>query len=112
MKGVLWMKNVSMVAGLLGMLVSLAAQFYGINDDDYHFGNIWFIGVLGGIIGILSTFFIDIYDKKAVVLIIISLLLGFSGIGFLYSASAFLQFTILIYIAYKHFRAKGDHTNE
>ncbi|WP_044747402.1 hypothetical protein [Bacillus alveayuensis] len=107
------MKNLSMIAGLLGIFVSLAAQLFAINDDDYHFGNIWFVGVLGGIIGTLSAFSININNKKAAVLIIISLLLGFAGIGSLYSVSAFLQFITLIYLAYKHFHAKGDYnTNE
>ncbi|BBW98464.1 hypothetical protein ACPVTF_02270 [Geobacillus icigianus] len=102
------MKNLSMIAGLLGIFVSLAAQLLAINDDDYHFGNIWFIGVLGGIIGTWAAFSININNKKATVLLIISLLLGFAGIGSLYSISAFLQFITLIYLAYKHFHAKGD----
>jgi len=107
------MKNLAMIAGLLGIFVSLAAQLFAINDDNYHFGNIWFIGVLGGIIGTLSAFSININNKRAAVLIILSLFLGFAGVGSLYSVSALLQLLTLALLAHKQFRMKGDYnTNE
>jgi|GEM_PF-952681 len=102
------MKHTAILAGIIGIVVSLVAQLYAINDDNYHFGNIWFIGVLSGIIGIIGANLININNKKAIILVTLSLFFGFMGIGSLYLISAGLQLITIAYLLIKLREIKGD----
>ncbi|CAM3998028.1 hypothetical protein [Mesobacillus zeae] len=101
------MKNTLIIAGILGILVALAAQLFAINDDAYHFGNIWFAGVLGGAIGVWGGNAVDKSNGMGAGLTALSLLMGFAGVGSLYIALALLQGTSLVGL-YLQSKGKGE----
>ncbi|SNZ10146.1 hypothetical protein SAMN05421503_1559 [Terribacillus aidingensis] len=53
------MKYVALTGGILGFLISLAAQLFAVIDDSYTFGNIGFLGMLSGIIAVVCSFFLN-----------------------------------------------------
>ncbi|WP_071461388.1 hypothetical protein [Bacillus massilinigeriensis] len=85
------MKNTLIIAGILGIFVALGAHLFTINADAYHFGNIWFVGVIGGAVGIWGGNAVDKSYVLGALLLTISLILGFAGGGALYTAPAILQ---------------------
>nr|WP_076983158.1 hypothetical protein [Bacillus amyloliquefaciens] len=71
------------------------AQLCAVIDDSYTLGNIWFLGVLAGVITILASIQIN---KKPVfsILLIISSVIGFLGTGLAYIIPTLFNI-ILIY---------------
>nr|WP_172688847.1 hypothetical protein [Bacillus subtilis]APB62360.1 hypothetical protein pBS72_0910 [Bacillus subtilis] len=77
------MKKLTIFSGVLGVLFSVLAQLFAVIDDSYTVGNIWFVGVLAGILTMLASTQIN---KKPtnVILLIISSVLGLLGTGIVY----------------------------
>lgn len=93
------MKTTAMIGGLLGIIISLTAQFFAIIDDSYTFGNIGVLGVLSGAIGIIGAFQLNRNNKLAAVILISSIILGVISISFLYILPAILVLNPTVYAA-------------
>ena len=95
------MRLTAMIAGLLGILVSLTAQLFAVIDDSYTFGSIGFLGIFSGVLGVIASFQVSKNNKKATILLVISLLCGIVAISYLYALPALLQIICIIYTARK-----------
>ncbi|APC48844.1 hypothetical protein [Virgibacillus halodenitrificans] len=93
------MKTIAMLGGLLGIIISLTAQLFAIIDDSYTFGNIGFLGVLSGIIGIIGAFQVNRNNKLAAIILISSAILGFISISYLYILPATLVLISSVFAA-------------
>ena len=88
-------------AGVIGILIVIVAQVFAIIDDSYSFGNIWFLGIFGSIVGMAGALFINKFKKSALYLIILSILLGIISISYLYLVPCIIQLICIIYISNK-----------
>ena len=88
------MKTIGITGGVLGILFSLVCELFAITDDAYSFGNIWFLGVLSGILAIIG---ISKLNKKfAAPMVVVSCILGIIGISYFYILPAILSITPLV----------------
>jgi hypothetical protein len=78
------MKYIALIGGILGLLVSLVAQLFAVIDDSYTFGNIGFLGMLSGIIAIISSFFVTKKPIMSGSLLILTSISGVYALSFLY----------------------------
>ncbi|GLI90626.1 hypothetical protein [Bacillus subtilis] len=77
------MKKLTIFSGVLGVFFSVLAQLFAVIDDSFTVGNIWFVGVLAGILTMIAS--IQINKKPTnVILLIISSVLGLLGTGIVY----------------------------
>lgn len=95
------MKKLIKVAGILTILISIAAQLLAFIDDSYTIGNIWFLGVLSGILTIISANKINKNQKISILLLIVSFILGFISIAYLFVLPGILILISLIYLFIK-----------
>ncbi|MES5398170.1 hypothetical protein RI119_18500 [Bacillus amyloliquefaciens] len=89
------MKKLTVFSGVLGVFFSVLAQLFAVIDDSYTLGNIWFLGVLAGIITMLAS---TQANKKPVIIIllVISSVIGLLGTGLVYIIPTLFNI-ILIY---------------
>jgi hypothetical protein len=78
------MKYLALTGGILGLLISLAAQLFAVIDDSYTFGNIGFLGVLSGIIALVCSFFLNKASLLSSWLLILTSLTGIIALSGLY----------------------------
>ncbi|MEC3664984.1 hypothetical protein [Bacillus subtilis] len=92
------MKKLTIFSGVLGVLFSVLAQLFAVIDDSYTVGNIWFVGVLAGILTMLASTQIN---KKPtnVILLIISSVLGLLGTGIVYIIPTLFNIILLYKLA-------------
>lgn len=96
------MKKLIVIAGILTIIISIAAQLLAIIDDSYTMGNIWFLGVLSGILTIISANKIHTKVKNSILLLIVSSILGFISIAYLFVLPGILNLISLIYLFIKN----------
>ena len=92
------MKNVALIGGILGLLISVIAQLFAVIDDSYTFGNIGFLGMLSGIVAIVCSFNVN---KRPIVsgwLLILTSVTGVYALSFLYSIPGLLTLLAGIYM--------------
>ncbi|MFD2680928.1 hypothetical protein [Bacillus seohaeanensis] len=85
------MKGLAMTGGILGILISLTAQLFAVIDDSYTFGNIGFLGIICGIIGVIGAFQIGKNKTLATTLLVVSSFVGFYAIAAFYIIPAILM---------------------
>lgn len=89
------MKKMIVFSGILGLIFAVLAQLFAVTDDSYTLGDIWFLGVLAGILTMITS--MQINKKNAcIILLIISSFLGIIGTGTVYSIPTVLN-VVLIY---------------
>ncbi|GAA0295510.1 hypothetical protein GGQ92_000635 [Gracilibacillus halotolerans] len=96
------MKILIKVAGILTILISIAAQLTAFIDDSYTMGNIWFIGVLSGILTIISANKIHTNLKISFLLLIVSTVLGVISIAYLFILPGIINLIALLYLFIKN----------
>ncbi|TDQ37210.1 hypothetical protein [Aureibacillus halotolerans] len=79
--------------GILGVLASFYAVFFSLVSDSYGVGSVWFVGVFGGILGIIGGIAIAKGYKQGFWLVSLSVIVGALGIGAIYIVPASLQLT-------------------
>lgn len=79
------------LAAILGLIITLIAQLFAIIDDSYTFGNIWFLGVLSSIVGLIGSLLIYKNKSMGILILSISIVLGIISISYLYLIPAILQ---------------------
>ncbi|QXE03241.1 hypothetical protein [Terribacillus sp. DMT04] len=77
------MKYLALIGGMLGLLVSLAAQLFAVIDDSYTFGNIGFLGMLSGITAAISSFYVTKKPMISGTLLILTSITGIYALAFL-----------------------------
>lgn len=95
------MKIVTLIAGLLTIIISLAAQLFAFIDDSYSIGNIWFLGLASGVLTLIGASKIKKSKKTALILLLISFVLGFISILYLFIVPAILILITIIYLCSK-----------
>lgn len=88
-------------AGVLGILIVTIAQLLAFIDDSYTFGNIWFLGIVGSIIGIIGACIINKSKTMAMLLIIVSIVLGIISISYFYVLPFIIQLICILLIIIK-----------
>ncbi|HFR4168331.1 hypothetical protein [Bacillus cereus] len=82
---------VGILAAILGLIITLIAQLFAIIDDSYTFGNIWFLGVLSSVVGLIGSLLIYKNKNMGILILSISIVLGVISISYLYLIPAILQ---------------------
>lgn len=82
---------VGILAAILGLIITLIAQLFAIIDDSYAFGNIWFLGVLSSVVGLIGSLLIYKNKNMGILILSISIVLGVISISYLYLIPAILQ---------------------
>lgn len=82
---------VGILAAILGLIITLIAQLFAIIDDSYTFGNIWFLGVLSSVVGLIGSLLIYKNKNIGILILSISIVLGVISISYLYLIPAILQ---------------------
>lgn len=78
------MKKSAMLGGALGILISVIAQLFAVVDDSYTIGNIGFLGMLSGVIGVIAGYQINKKNDVALIGLGIAIILGTIALSFLY----------------------------
>ncbi|UOQ84742.1 hypothetical protein [Gracilibacillus salinarum] len=94
------MRALTLIAGFLTILISIAAQLSAIIDDSYTVGNIWFLGVTSGILTIIGAFKINNNKRTSLILLIISFILGVVSILYLFIVPAILLLITITYLSW------------
>ena len=95
------MKNLATIGGVLGILISITAQLFAVIDDSYTFGNIWFLGVFAGMLSIIGAAMLNKNKKMGSILLIVSSIIGYYGIGFLYLLPGLITLFIGMYMQFR-----------
>ncbi|MEX3914379.1 hypothetical protein AB4672_21640 [Bacillus paralicheniformis] len=89
------MKKMIVFSGILGVFFAVLAQLFAIIDDSYTLGNIWFLGVLAGILTLITSMQIN-KKSTCIILLIISSFIGIIGTGIVYTIPTILN-VVLVY---------------
>ncbi|MEC5423808.1 hypothetical protein QGM71_09925 [Virgibacillus sp. C22-A2] len=87
----------AILGGVLGVVLSLLAQLFALIDDSYTFGNIGFLGIFSGVLGIIAGFQINKNTSFALIGLGIAILLGTIALSFLYFIPTVLMAIPFVY---------------
>lgn len=92
---------ITFIAGILTIFISIAAQLIALIDDSYSIGNIWFLGIASGVLTLIGASKINKNKKTALILLLISFVLGFISILYFFIVPAILILITIIYLCSK-----------
>lgn len=92
------LRKTAMLGGVLGVVISLAAQLFAVIDDAYTIGNIGFLGTLGGVVGIVGGYQIDKKTDFALIGLGLAIVFGTIALSFLYLIPTILMIIPFVYI--------------
>ncbi|UJL47479.1 hypothetical protein KFZ58_06275 [Virgibacillus sp. NKC19-16] len=92
------LKKTAILGGVLGIVISLAAQLFAVMDNAYTIGNIGLLGALAGVIGIVSGYQIDKRTDFSLIGLGLAIILGTIALSFLYLIPTVLMIIPFVYI--------------